>query len=346
MENWQEAVILVGSKMQDAMELLNQTEFRLVLVADKQNKLLGVISDGDVRRALLNGKNLTHSAENIMNKNPITAEMGATTEEINALIQKNVISSVPILDSKKIVGLSNLQDIRKPERSNNPVFIMAGGFGQRLGELTANKPKPLLPVGEKPILEHIVDRFIDAGFKRFYISTYYLSDQIVDFLGDGKSKGIEISYIEEEEPLGTGGALQLLPKNEINDTLIMMNSDILSTINFETFLRFHKDNKGIATMCVREYVHSIPYGVIKNENNSVTNIVEKPTHSYFINAGIYAIEPNFLDLLSEGNIDMPDLIQKMIDKKKKINAFPVHEYWLDIGTTNDYHKAQIDIKYL
>ena len=346
MENWQEAVILVGSKMQDVMELLNHTEFRLVLVVDKENKLLGVISDGDIRRALLNGKNLTHPAEKIMNKNPITAEMGATTEEINALIQKNVISSVPILDSKKIVGLSNLQDIPKPERSNNPVFIMAGGFGQRLGELTANKPKPLLPVGEKPILEHIVDRFIDAGFKRFYISTYYLSDQIIDFFGDGKSKGIEISYIEEEEPLGTGGALQLLPKNEINDTLIMMNADILSTLNFETFIRFHEENKGIATMCVREYLYSIPYGVIKNENNSVTNIVEKPTHSYFINAGIYAIEPDFLDLLSEGNIDMPDLIQEMIANKKKINAFPVHEYWLDIGTTNDYHKAQIDIKYL
>jgi NDP-sugar pyrophosphorylase family protein len=223
---------------------------------------------------------------------------------------------------------------------------MAGGFGQRLGELTANKPKPLLPVGEKPILEHIVDRFIEAGFKRFYISTYYLSDQIIDFFGDGKSKGIEISYIEEEEPLGTGGALQLLPKNEINDTLIMMNADILSTLNFETFIRFHEEKKGIATMCVREYLYSIPYGVIKNENNSVTNIVEKPTYSYFINAGIYAIEPDFLDLVSEGNIDMPDLIQKMIANKKKINAFPVHEYWLDIGTTNDYHKAQIDIKYL
>ena len=345
MKNWQEAVILVGSKMQDAMELLNHS-FRLVLVVDKQNKLLGVISDGDVRRALLNGINLTHPVENIMNKNPTTAEMGATPEEINALIHKNDIGSVPILDSKKIVGLSNLQDILKPERSNNPVFIMAGGFGQRLGELTANKPKPLLPIGEKPILEHIVDRFIEAGFKRFYISTYYLSDQIIDFFGDGKSKGIEISYIEEEEPLGTGGALQLLPKNEINDTLIMMNADILSTLNFETFIRFHEEKKGIATMCVREYLYSIPYGVIKNENNSVTNIVEKPTYSYFINAGIYAIEPDFLDLVSEGNIDMPDLIQKMIANKKKINAFPVHEYWLDIGTTNDYHKAQIDIKYL
>ena len=346
MKNWQEAIILVGSKMQDAMKLLNRSEFRLVLVADKQNKLLGVISDGDVRRALLNGKDLTHPVEDIMNENPITVAVGATTEEIKALIQKNVISSVPIIDSKKIVGLSNLQDIRKPDRSNNPVFIMAGGLGQRLGELTARKPKPLLPVGEKPILEHIVDRFVESGFKRFYISTHYLGDQIIDFLGDGNSKGIEISYIEEEEPLGTGGALQLLPKKEINDTLIMMNSDILSTINFETFLRFHEDNQGIATMCVREYLYSIPYGVLKSENNSVTNIVEKPTHSYFINAGIYAIEPDFLDLLGEGKIDMPDLIQKMIVNKKKINAFPVHEYWLDIGTTNDYHKAQMDIKYL
>ena len=345
--DWKYSIIEPDSIIKDAMEVINTTNKGLALVVDSNFQLAGVVSDGDIRRGLLSGNEITDPVKNIMKLDPLVISNKESEEEILKVMKEREIYSIPILEGSKIVDLKVMKDIKIPDTSNNPVFIMAGGFGRRLGDLTLDLPKPLLRIGKKPILERILDSFIDSGFKRFYISTYYLSEKIVEHFGDERFREVDITYIHEEEPLGTGGALRLLPRQEIDTSFIMMNADILSNLNFGTFLKYHQQNKGIATMCVREYLHTIPYGVVESQENIVSKIVEKPTNSYFINAGIYALEPEFLDSLEgSGKIDMPDLIESYIKKDMNIVAFPIHEYWLDIGSREDYNRAQVDINFL
>ncbi|CDI94752.1 phospho-sugar nucleotidyltransferase [Pseudomonas aeruginosa PA38182] len=218
---------------------------------------------------------------------------------------------------------------------------MAGGFGTRLRPLTHNCPKPLLKVGEKPILEIILERFIGAGFHRFFISTHYMPEMIREHFGDGSRWGVSIRYVHEETPLGTGGALGLLPHHEIDSPLFLMNGDLLTTLNFLNLLEFHTAHGGVATMCVREYEYHVPYGVVQSDGHRISSMVEKPVQKFFINAGIYLLSPGLVKSVKAGTrIDMPTLLEQEIERQQAVNMFPVHEYWLDIGRMEDFVRAQ------
>jgi NDP-sugar pyrophosphorylase family protein len=217
---------------------------------------------------------------------------------------------------------------------------MAGGFGTRLYPLTEDTPKPLLNVGNRPILETILSRFIKAGFHNFFISTHYKAEKVRAHFGDGSAWGVKIEYVNEEKPLGTAGSIGLLPKNLPKLPILMMNGDVLTKVNFEHLLAFHQEQKGIATMCIREYDVQIPFGVVNVEEQQAKSIVEKPIQKYFVNAGIYVLEPELVNKVNPNTpIDMPNLLEKQIKKGKSVSIFPIHEYWLDIGHMKEYKSA-------
>jgi NDP-sugar pyrophosphorylase family protein len=221
---------------------------------------------------------------------------------------------------------------------------MAGGFGSRLRPLTNSCPKPLLRVGHKPILELILENFVNSGFHDFYISTHYLPKMIQNYFEDGERWGVSIKYVHEETPLGTGGALGLLPKDKIGSPVIMMNGDLLTNLNFVSLLDFHNKHQGSGTVCVRQHDYQVPYGVVQIEGNQLRSIVEKPSYQYFVSAGIYVVSPELIARVpANQHIDMPTLLEQEMSKSRYINSFPIHEYWLDIGRMSDFQKAQNDV---
>ena len=329
--------------IEKAINVLNNESYKIILVVNSKEKLLGTLTDGDIRRAIINRINISSCVSEIMSQNPIVAKDNDSFKVIVSLMKKHNVMQIPIVDQNGIVtGLEIMQDVLN-KKNHNPILLMAGGFGKRLYPLTNEKPKPLLKVGDKPILENILERFISQGFYKFYISLFHMSEQLQDYFGDGSKWGVDINYIIEDKPLGTAGVLGLLPKRLLDFPIIMMNGDLLTNMNFDDLLNFHKDQKGIATVCVREYDFQVPYGVVEAENNRIKNIIEKPIHKFFVNAGIYVLDKEFIgDVIKNVSIDMPDLIKKKIVDEKKINIFPVHEYWLDIGSMEQYQKARRD----
>ena len=346
MKPWRKALVNSDATLEQAIEVLDKAALRIALVVDANDTLLGTLTDGDVRRALLKHLSLDTQVNQVMNATPKTAEQSWTESRILAVMEQHELLQLPLVDSeKRVVGLANLHDILNKHRHDNPVFLMAGGFGTRLRPLTNNCPKPMLKVGDKPILEQILLNFVEAGFHRFYISTHYMPEVIRDYFGDGEKWGISIQYVHEDEPLGTGGALGLLPHDEINQPLFMMNGDLLTSLNLHSFLEFHETHNGVATMCVREYEHQVPYGVITSEGAQIKSMIEKPVHRFFVNAGIYLLDPALVKSVEPGTrIDMPTLLEREIDRGKAVNMFPIHEYWLDIGRMDDFHKAQTEVQ--
>ena len=221
---------------------------------------------------------------------------------------------------------------------------MCGGLGSRLGDLTKNCPKPLLKVGDKPILESIIERFCNDGCRSIYLSVNYQSEKIIDYFGDGSKWGISIKYLEEKKKLGTAGSLSLLDK-PLKKSFVVMNGDILTNVNFDSFISFHESNNATASMCVREYDFQVPYGVVKlDSTGKVLSIEEKPKHKFFVSAGVYLLNPQVLELLKPGeNLDMPDLFERVKKQEGTLYSFPIHEYWLDIGRVDDFEKAKMDI---
>jgi len=346
MKPWRKALVNSDATLEQAIEVLDKAALRIALVVDANDKLLGTLTDGDVRRALLKHLPLETPVNQIMNARPKTAEQSWTESRILALMEQHELLQLPLIDAEgRVVGLTNLHDILNKQRHDNPVFLMAGGFGTRLRPLTNNCPKPMLKVGDKPILEQILLNFVEAGFHRFYISTHYMPEVIRDYFGNGEKWGISIQYVHEDEPLGTGGALGLLPHDEIEQPLFMMNGDLLTSLNLHSFLEFHETHNGVATMCVREYEHQVPYGVITSEGTQIKSMVEKPVHRFFVNAGIYLLDPVLVKSVEPGTrIDMPTLLEGQIDGGNAVNMFPIHEYWLDIGRMDDFHKAQTEVQ--
>ncbi|OED64550.1 alcohol dehydrogenase [Vibrio splendidus ZS-139] len=343
---WQKTLIPESSTIKQALEIINSEALRVAVVVDQKKKLLGMISDGDIRRGLLNDLTLSDSVVKVMNTSPITAKFGASKESLVELMEQKQILSVPLIDQGgRIVGLETLHSALSKDRYKNPVFIMAGGFGTRLRPLTDNCPKPMLKVGDKPILETVIKSFIKAGFNNFYISTHYMPEQIHQHFGDGSDLGVSISYVHEDAPLGTGGALGLLPDSmPRNLPLIMINGDVLTKVDFQRLLNFHIENDADATMCVREYDYQIPYGVINGEGNQITSMVEKPIQRFFVNAGIYVVSPRVIQSVEKNQkIDMPTLLEQHMEERQKVLMFPIHEYWLDIGRMDDFKRAQMDI---
>ncbi len=335
--------LLPHRTIREAIGRLNINNTKLILVTSNKGVLLGTITDGDIRRALLKHLPENTKLDMIMNTSP--KKLGVSDTEIKANKLKNIfeIPAIPQVDSQgRIIGILGLKQGTK--RRDNPVFLMAGGFGKRLRPLTDHCPKPMLKVGDKPILENIIEQFIASGFHKFFISTHYLNEQIESYFGDGSQFGISIEYIREEFPLGTAGAISLLPKEVKEQHILMMNGDLLTQVKFDDFLDYHLSEAAEISMAVRDYQVQIPFGVIQHSHGKITQIKEKPIENYFINAGIYCLSPNTLKSISYNSIlDMPTLIDKQISNNKHVSMFPIHEYWLDIGRLNDFEQAQVDV---
>ncbi len=343
-DSWKSVCVRPDASIREVIATIDKNAIRVALVTDSDYQLLGIVTDGDIRRGLLNYVDLDGAVSHVMNKNPTVCAPGDSTQKILFLMARRNLLHLPVVDSGKVVGLVVLEQLMKKPRRENPVFLMAGGFGTRLKPLTDKTPKPLLKVGSKPILETIIESFTEHGFYKFYISTHYLAEQIRSHFGNGDKWGIEIEYVHEEHPLGTAGALGLLPDNIPELPLIMMNGDLLTRVNFEELLNFHDRKDAMATMCVSSYSLKVPYGVIETDGKYITDIVEKPTKQFFINAGIYVLSPDVIKKIKKDEKqDMPDLIQHYLKRNKKVAMFPIHEYWLDIGKMPDIEQAQIDI---
>jgi dTDP-glucose pyrophosphorylase len=331
--------------MVETIEVIDKAALQLALVVNSDNKLLGIVTDGDIRRALIRHQSMNCLISDVMHKTPLTAQLGTSRSKLLNLMNKNGLLAIPIVNENILVGLETLQKIVSRSHHDNPVFLMAGGFGTRLKPLTDNCPKPLLKLGGKPILETILENFIASGFHKFYISTHYMPEKIENYFGDGSKWGVDIKYVYEEEPLGTGGALGLLPENMPDLPIIMMNGDLLTKVDLEYLLAYHNEKNGIATMCVTEYEYQVPYGVVQTNGHQLVSMVEKPTNKFFVNAGIYVITPSLIKRVAKNQvIDMPTLISEQIENGDKVSVFPIHEYWRDIGKWNDYNQAQIDVE--
>ncbi|WP_166169758.1 nucleotidyltransferase family protein [Acinetobacter sp. SA01] len=327
-----------------ALELLDLYALRIVLVVDEDNHLLGSITDGDIRRGLLKGKDLHASVETIMHVTPYSIEESElTNRQIFEIMREKRYLALPVLKAGQLVNIITLEDLISRKRKENSVFIMAGGFGTRLRPLTDKCPKPMLPVGGKPLLETIVLSLKEQGFYKFYISTHYLPEIIREHFGNGEKFDVQIQYVHENDPLGTGGALSLLPKEEIKLPFVVINGDVLTNMNFGKLLDFHEKNQSIATMCVREFQYQIPYGVVNSENNVIQSMTEKPSYFFDINTGIYVISPELLAQVNAEFIGMPTILEQQIALQQKVTSYPLHEYWLDIGHMEDYNRAQRDI---
>ncbi|MGL4269129.1 MAG: nucleotidyltransferase family protein [Plesiomonas sp.] len=338
-------MLLVTNSVRDALSVMNEEALRICLVVDHQSRLLGVVTDGDIRRAILKNIGLDEAIAKIMVTNPISVTGKRPPSELLALMQKKSILSLPVLDEQgRVIGLETWDRLCQKTRYDNPVFIMAGGFGTRLKPLTDTCPKPMLKVGDKPILEILLKQVVEAGFSDIYISTHYMPELIRSYFNDGQDWGCRITYVHEETPLGTGGALGLLPDNLPDLPVIMINGDVLTKVDLQQLLDFHLENDADATMCVREYDYQIPYGVIKGQGHTVTSIVEKPVQRFFVNAGIYVISPNVIRSVPKNQyVDMPSLLEQQMQKKYQVLMFPLHEYWLDIGRMDDFNRAQVDV---
>ena len=338
--------ILLNSTIREAVEKLEKGKLKIVLVLNKDNVLKGIVYDGDIRRALLKGLSLNCKIDKVMTSNYIKVSKQVSYKEVKETMQKNSIFHVPVTDEEnKLLGLYVLDNYGFEEDLKiypNSVLLMAGGRGARLMPLTQNCPKPLIKINGKPLLEITLEKCIQAGLKNFYISVHYLSDQIINYFGNGEKWDISISYLHEEKPMGTAGALSLLPKT-INHPILIMNGDILTKINIPQFIDFHENNCADITIAGSEHYYTSPYGVIEVEGINFKSIIEKPTFKNFINAGIYIINPSIInDLNNKEYLDMPDLLNKRLGENYKKVVYPIHEYWLDIGRIESLNKAKVE----
>ena len=342
MNNIDKIKLTSTATIKEALQIIDQGAVKFALVVKEDNYLLGTITDGDIRRAILDGKTLEEGIENIYFKTPTTVSLHSTKEEIINICTSRKIYQIPVLDAEgRVVDIKILDELLKPKRHTNKVVLMVGGLGTRLRPLTEITPKPMLPVGGKPILQTIVEKFASYGFVNVVMCIGYKSHIIQDFFGDGSKFGVNIEYILEDKRMGTAGALSLLSeKQKPKEPFFVMNGDLLTNVNFESMLEFHLSQNAKATMCVREYDFQVPYGVVNIEKGKITSIVEKPVHKFFVSAGIYMLEPSTIEMIPKDMFyDMPTLFEVMIKEHDKTVSFPIREYWLDIGRIDEYEKA-------
>lgn len=340
MKPWKDVLIAPGTSIMKAIEIIDTSSLQIALVVDEAGRLLGTVTDGDVRRALLRGISLEQPVKEIMYRSPTVASNQESREMIIARMKSKQLRQIPLVDNEgRVIGLDVWDELIASQKHNNIVVLMAGGLGSRLGDLTKDCPKPLLRVGDKPVLETILENCTEYGFNKYYISVNYKADMVKAHFGDGSQWGVSIRYIDESKRLGTAGALALLPEKP-DLPLLVMNSDVLTKINLKHLMDFHYQHKANATMCVRKYDFQVPYGVVKIDKNRLNGIEEKPIHRFFVSAGINVLNPEVLDFLPKNEyFDMPSLFEKMIEQKMEASVFPIHEYWLDIGKIDDYERA-------
>lgn len=340
MKNIQNIKLTANATIKESLKIIDGGAMQIALIVDENDKLLGTLTDGDIRRGLLKGLDLNSSIESIIFKTPTIAKISDTKEEILKLALSKKLHQIPIVDDNgKIVGIQEIDELIKPKCKTNKVILMVGGLGTRLRPLTENTPKPMLKVGNKPILQTIVEKFAEYGYVNIIMCVNYKSHVIQDYFGDGSAFGVNIEYVLEEQRMGTAGALSLL-KEKPTEPFFVMNGDLLTNVNFEHLHNYHVSNISMGTMCVREYDFQVPYGVVNIEDSKILSIEEKPVHKFFVSAGIYMLSPEILQYIPQNEFyDMPTLFEKIINEKKNAISFPLREYWLDIGRIEEYKKA-------
>lgn len=326
--------------IREIMARLDRSRQQVVFVEDSDGKLIGAISDGDIRRGLLGGVVLEDAARKVMNPHPATVPPTATQQVIDALRAERGIRVIAVVDDegRMIDMVGEGERIATPLSS--PVVLMAGGRGQRLHPITKDIPKPLVPLGDVPIIDVILSRLRRQGFHRVHVSVNYLGHLIEQHLGNGSGHGVEVTYLHEPMPLGTAGAMAQL-KDEIDEPFIVMNSDLLTEVDLRQMLAFHAESGSAATIGAREYGFEIPYGVIRREGHRVTGLAEKPFHSELVSAGIYVLQPTALGMLERDEYcDMPTLLSRMMDGGQAVSTFEIREEWIDVGRPEDLERAR------
>jgi dTDP-glucose pyrophosphorylase/CBS domain-containing protein len=336
--------------IREAMKQIDRGGCGIVLVVDAERRLIGTVTDGDIRRAILSNMDLDTPVSVIQERKldspypkPVTAPVETDHEVLLQLMQEHVLHQIPLLDKAgRVVDLVTLDSLLPNEVLPVQAVIMAGGLGTRLLPLTEEVPKPMLLVGGKPLMERVIEQLRQAGIRRVNLTTHYKSEKIVEHFGDGGAFGVELNYMNEEQPLGTGGALGLMPRP--SQPLLVINGDILTQVNFRAMFEFHQEQKADLTVAVRRYEMQVPYGVIECDGARVQRLQEKPQIGFLVNAGIYLLEPSVYQFIPQNtSFKMTDLIQWLLDAGRSVVSFPVHEYWLDIGQHADYKQAQSDI---
>lgn len=343
MKNWKATLVQLDAPIIEAMRIIDAGAMQIALVIDDEGRLIGVVTDGDIRRGLLNGITLEQPVQLIMNKDFTAVGPDKSHEEILALMKRKDLRQMPVLDDYGcVIDLKLLVDMIQMSSGDNWVVLMAGGLGSRLRPFTNECPKPLLQVGNKPLIETILENFIEHGFHKFFVSIHYKGEMIQSSLGDGSRWGVTIDYLREDRPLGTAGALGLLPERPTHP-LIVMNGDVLTKVSPQFLVDFHETHKAKATMSVRNYHFQIPYGVVRTEQHRLLGIQEKPSQQLFVNAGIYVLEPDVLELIPQNTfLDMPKLFEQLITLGYETVVFPIREYWIDIGQLDDFNQAKGD----
>ncbi len=338
--NWKKTLINKDSKIEDVIKNLNETALQIALVVNNKKKLIGTITDGDIRRGLIRGYGSKDKILKIMNKKPITSQIEKPFKDDRAQMQKNKVNSIPKINKQgTVLGLSSLLFKQNIKSIKNSIIFMVGGKGKRLLPLTRNVPKPMLKIKGKPILESLLIKSKDEGFKNFLFVTGYLNKIIKKYFKNGKKWNVNIEYINEKKPLGTAGGLSNI-KLKNNLPVIVANGDLITKVKYRDILNFHIEQKNMVTIAVKKHVMKNPYGVVKIMKNQVVDLLEKPSSSSYISAGIYIFNPLlFKNIKKNDYLDMSSFINYLIEKKYKINAYPLHENWLDIGEHKEYKKA-------
>lgn len=341
MNNWQQTLIGPATPILDAIRRLDETAGQICLVADEAGRLLGTVTDGDIRRGILKGIALSEAVSNVMNPHPLTARLGEERGVVLAAMNRLNLRQVPLIGPEgTIVGLTTLSELMASRKRPNWAVLMAGGEGRRLRPLTEETPKPMIRVGDRPILETILTNLATAGIQTFFLSINYKAHMVKDYFGDGAKWGVEIRYLHEESQLGTGGALGLLPEPPADDVLVM-NGDILTNVNFVHLLDFHAEVKAVATMCVREYDFQVQYGVVETDGHRLLRVEEKPVIKKFVNGGIYVLSPAAIAHVRPGEpLTMPALFDTLMAEGSPCAAFPLREYWIDVGRFEDLDRAR------
>ena len=334
---WRKATLTLNATLGAAVRNLNESALQIVMVITGDDTLVGTITDGDIRRGLLRGLDMTSPIDSVIKHEAMVAPPEMLRESALKLMQTNRISALPIVDERRrLVGLHLMRELVTPARRTNPMVIMAGGRGARLGDRTAQRPKPLLEVNKKPMIEHIIERAKGQGFSHFVISLNYLGHMIEEYLGDGGRWGVKIEYLREKQPLGTAGALSLLHPRPSGPFLVT-NGDVLTDIDYSEMLDFHVRSGAAATMAVRLHEWQHPFGVVVTKGLDIVGFEEKPVSRTHVNAGIYALDPDALDCLSQGeHCHMPTVFERLKASERRTVVYPMHEAWVDFGRPEDF----------
>jgi dTDP-glucose pyrophosphorylase len=337
---WRNAILSAKANLREVIDCMNRSSLKIVLVVDNEDEIQGTISDGDIRRGLLRGLSLDDPIDSIVHRNALVVPPNIGRDMVLQLMLINRIQQIPIVDDQqRIIGLHVWDEILPTPVRPNRMIIMAGGKGTRLRPFTESCPKPLVMIAGKPMLEHIIERAKLEGFSDFILAVHYLGHMIEDYFGDGNKLSVRIDYLNEDNPLGTAGALSLLDTRP-KEAFVVTNGDVLTDIRYGDLIDFHNKYNAHATMAVRSYDWQHPFGVVQTRGAEIIGLEEKPITRTHINAGVYVLSPNVLDQLERGvACDMPSLFNRLQELQLKTVAYPMHEPWLDVGMPADLERA-------